>query len=446
MKQPHADDTLALVIFLLEEIFGDIEPRNFAVRLWDGSVWGSAAGASTAFTLVLQHPGALRRMLLKPTEENLARCFIRGDFDIEGDFEAVVPMSRALLAIPRSIWDKANLALRLLRLPDTATGHDDARAPDIGGASHSTSRDQQAVTHHYDVSNDFYKLWLDDRMVYSCACFTEQDNDLDRAQLRKLDMLCRKLRLQPGQRLLDIGCGWGGLLRHAVEQYGVEGVGITLSAPQADEANARFAAAGIADRCRAEILDYRDLADEGFDAIVSVGMVEHVGGEHLDEYFAAAYRLLRPEGVFLLHGIGDLAGRPERKVRGFVRTYVFPDSDLPPITTVLGAAEVHDFEVRDVESLRENYTGTLRHWARRLEARRDEAVAEVGEETYRIWRLYLSGCAWWFERGYISVFQSLFVKRSATGTAGLPLNRFDWYEATPRLNSMLRDRRPSVAS
>ena len=186
--------------------------------------------------------------------------------------------------------------------------------------------------------------------------------------------------------------------------------------------------------------------NEGFDRIVSVGMVEHVGGEHLDEYFASVYQLLRPQGVFLLHGIADLPGRPEKSSTGFIRSYVFPDSDLPPITKVLAQAESHDFEVRDVESLRENYTRTLRHWARRLEARQGDAVAEVGERTYRIWRLYLSGCAWWFERGYLSVFQSLFVKRSAEGSAGLPLNRFDWYEAPPTLGSLTRERRPRGAS
>ena len=164
-----------------------------------------------------------------------------------------------------------------------------------------------------------------------------------------------------------------------------------------------------------------------------------LGRAAMAEYFATAYRLLRPQGVFLLHGIGDLPGRPEKTGRGFVRTYVFPDSELPPIAKVLAQAESHDFEVRDVESLRENYTRTLRHWARRLEARQEEAIAEVGEQTYRIWRFYLSGCAWWFERGYVSVFQSLFVKRSAHGVAGLPLNRFDWYE-TSTLRSIYRPR------
>lgn len=427
MAYQSAKDTRAVVLQLLDELFGSLK-SDFSIRLWDGCTWGVPPGNGPAFTLVLQHPGALRQMLLPASEENLARCYIRGDFDIEGNFEAVVPLSRSLLGQQRSVLERAGLALRLLRLPGDRPAQQDGRRAQLVGASHSLSRDREAVTHHYDVSNDFYKLWLDRRMVYSCAYFAEGD-DLDRAQERKLDLLCRKLRLQPGQRLLDIGCGWGGLLLHAVKNYGVEGVGVTLSQPQADEANQRFAAAGISRRCQALVCDYRALdKNQAFDAIVSVGMVEHVGNDHLEEYFGAAWQLLRPGGAFLLHGIGDLPGRPMRTHRGFVRTYVFPDSDLPPIARVLTEAEQHQFEVRDVESLRENYTKTLRHWAQRLEANRQVAIDEVGEQTYRIWRLYLSGCAWWFERGFVSVYQSLFVKRTADGASGLPLNRFDWYD------------------
>ncbi len=251
-----------------------------------------------------------------------------------------------------------------------------------------------------------------------------------RSQVRKLDMLCRKLRLKAGERLLDIGCG--GLLLHAAEEHGIEGVGITLSQPQADEANPRFAAAGLADRCQARVIDYRDLTDEeGFDKVVSVGMIEHVGSERLDDYFQAVQRHLKPGGAFLLHGIADLPARSAKTTKGFIRTYVFPDSDLPSMTKLITAAERHNFEARDVESLRENYARTLRHWARRLEANQEAALARVDERTYRIWRLYLSAVANWFDRGYISVFQSLFVKQTDEGKAHLPLNRFDWYEEAP---------------
>ena len=415
---------------IIDDIFGQDEPRDFAIRLWDSVTWGPAPGCEASFTIALRSPGALRRMLLSPTEENFARCYIEGVFDLEGDFERTVPLSRRLIGMKLSIRQKLRLIWRLIQLPAESTR--ETREAQLLGSAHSIERDKQAVTHHYDVSNEFYRLWLDERMVYSCAYFAEGDDDLDRAQLRKLDMLCRKLRLRPGERLLDIGCGWGGLLRHAVEEYGVEGVGITLSQPQADEANARFADAGIADRCIAHVVDYRELPEsESFDKIVSVGMIEHVGSERLDEYLRTVYRLLKPAGAFLLHGIADLPGRPVKTTKGFIRTYVFPDSDLPSMTKLMTAAEAHDFETRDVESLRENYAQTLRHWARRLAAHRSAALGEVDERTYRIWRLYLSAVAHWFDRGYISVFQTLFVKQSAQGRAGLPLNRFDWYQETP---------------
>lgn len=434
---PMADTALSII----DDLFSRVEPCDFAIRLWDGATWGPTPGCEAAFTLVLCEPGALRRLLLKPTEENFARSYVEGVLDLEGDLEATVPASRRLLGLKLSIREKLAFAFRLVRLPTSRAAAAPAPAQHMAGETHSVDRDRQAVTHHYDVSNDFYRLWLDERMVYSCAYFTAEDEDLDRAQLRKLDMLCRKLRLRQGERLLDIGCGWGGLLQHAVEAYDVEGVGITLSQPQADEANARFAAAGIADRCQAHVIDYRDLQDApGFDKIVSVGMVEHVGSERLDEYFATVYRLLKPCGAFLLHGIADLPGRPAKRSRGFIRSYVFPDSDLVSQTKLITAAERGDFELRDTESLRENYTRTLRHWAAKLEAKHDEALAQVDERTYRIWRLYLNGVANWFDCGYVSVFQNLFVKRSQTGQSGVPLNRFDWYDAEPAAALPRRDR------
>ena len=420
---------------LLTELLGRAAPNHFAVRLWDGSVWSPSSNVEDpAFTIVLKHPGALRDMFRPATELNLAKRYIDDDYDVEGDMEVFMRVGEWLLGQQRGFRDKLRLGQQLLKLPNHGNGrpaaNSDGRAK-LSGSQHSFERDSAAVTHHYDVSNEFYSLWLDRNMVYSCALFSSPDEELDTAQERKLDFLCRKLRLQPGERLLDIGCGWGGLIRHAVTNYGCEALGITLSQRQADLANARISAGGLEDRCRVRVVDYRALdASEAFDKIVSVGMIEHVGRERLHEYFCGVHRLLKPGGVFLNHGIGDLAGRTPRRKPGFVRTFVFPDSDLPMINQVFKAAEDSGFEPRDLENLREHYAITLRHWVKRLEANHDGALEEVDEATYRVWRLYMGGCAYWFAKGKIGIFQTLFVKCSQ-GRSGLPLLRDDWYSAAP---------------
>jgi cyclopropane-fatty-acyl-phospholipid synthase len=306
----------------------------------------------------------------------------------------------------------------------------------LTGQRHSVERDRQAVTYHYDVSNDFYALWLDRRMVYSCAYFQSPTDDLNTAQERKLDYICRKLRLRPGQRVLDIGCGWGGLVICAAERHGVDATGITLSRPQAALANERIRAVGLADRARVLVQDYRETEPPpgGYDALVSVGMFEHVGAKLLPTYFAQAERLLRPGGVFLNHGIAnratDIYGVLSRKPQhgpSFNDTYVFPDGELVPINVTLHAAEESGFEVRDVESLREHYALTLRHWVRRLEAQHVQALRHVDEPTYRVWRLFMSGSAHGFTHGRLNVYQALLVKPDAAGESGLPLTRAEWY-------------------
>jgi cyclopropane-fatty-acyl-phospholipid synthase len=273
-------------------------------------------------------------------------------------------------------------------------------------------------------------------MVYSCAYFHAPDEELDTAQECKLDYICRKLRLCPGQRLLDIGCGWGGLVIHATERYGVDATGITLSRPQAELANQRIAEAGLAGCCCVRVQDYREIDEPGvYDALVSVGMFEHVGAALLPAYFAQAWRLLRPGGVFLNHGIASRAtlawppGQADKPQRGptFSDTYVFPDGELVPINVTLHAAEEAGFEVRDVEGLREHYALTLRHWVRRLEAHHDQAIRFADELTYRVWRLFMSGSAHGFAHGRLNIYQALLIKSDARGKSGLPLTRDDWY-------------------
>jgi len=424
-----ADEAASRTLRILDGVFDAEAKQRVGVRLWDGTRWPDDAPRPA--TLALNHPGALRTMFLPGTELALAEAYLYDDFDIVGDIEAVFGLADALAA-RTSGWRKKLAAARdLLRLPAGSNPEYGQRGPArLAGKRHSVERDRAAVTYHYDVSNDFYALWLDRRMVYSCAYFQAADDDLDTAQARKLDTLCRKLRLQPGQRLLDIGCGWGGLVMYAAQHYDVDATGITLSGPQVALANERIAAAGLADRCRVEARDYRELDEPaGYDALVSVGMFEHVGAAVLPAYFAQAWRLLKPGGAFLNHGIASRATDAPLHGPNFSDTYVFPDGELTPINITLHAAEGAGFEVRDVESLREHYALTLRHWVRRLEAEHDQALKFVDEPTYRVWRLFMSGSAHGFTTGRLNVYQALLVKPDARGRSGLPLTRDDWYVA-----------------
>jgi cyclopropane-fatty-acyl-phospholipid synthase len=342
---------------------------------------------------VLKHPGALRKMFTAPSELALGEAFIYDDFDIEGSIEAAFDPADYLLARERSVPEHLHLGRLLLRLPDEMRVSSGRSAPELQGAVHSRRRDRQAVSYHYNVSNDFYALWLDSRLVYSCGYFKSPQDDLELAQEQKLEYICRKLRLRRGDRLLDLGCGWGGLMQYAAAHYGVEAFGVTLSVPHAELARERFRQAGVSDQCRVEVSDYRDLdLSHQYDKIVSVGMFEHVGEALLPEYFGQAWALLRPGGVFLNHGIAASATF-KRKGPSFADKYVFPDGELAPIHTTLSTAEARGFEVRDVESLREHYMLTLRHWVRRLEAKHEEARKITDDITYRVWRLYMAGSA-----------------------------------------------------
>lgn len=411
----------------LKVLLAGLHPRDFAIRLWDGSTWEEEPGEPRRFTMVLKHPGALRSLFRSPSELSLGEAYLYDDFDIEGDIGSAFTLADYLVHLAPGLRERLRLARRLLALPSPASARDVRPSERLRGLRHSRSRDRLAVTYHYDVSNDFYSLWLDHRMVYSCAYFASPDEDLEAAQERKLDYICGKLRLRGGERLLDIGCGWGGLVLHAALRYGVEALGITLSRPQAELANERIRGAGATDRCRVEVRDYRDVdGTEAFDKLVSVGMFEHVGESRLAEYFGQAFRLLRAGGVFLNHGIACHPVFPPVPGPSFTDHYVFPDGELVPVNVTLRAAETNGFEVRDVESLREHYVLTLMHWVRRLEARREEACRMAGETAYRLWRLYMAGAAHKFRTGRNNVYQALLVKPDR-GRSGLPLSRADWY-------------------
>jgi cyclopropane-fatty-acyl-phospholipid synthase len=423
-----AGDSATKGLAVLKSLLGDYHPRDFTIRFWNDDEWPAETGSR--FTLVFNHPQALRRMLRSGASDlGLSEAYIYGELDLEGDLEAAMPLASHLFTRRWSASRLLQVGWNLFRMSSNGqSGRNGRQAAELSGEVHSIERDRQAVAYHYDLSNDFYALWLDQRMVYSCAYFEKPDEDLDSAQERKLDYLCHKLRLRPGERLLDIGCGWGGLIIHATQHYGVEAVGITLSQNQATLANQRIAQAGLQNRCRVEVCDYRDLRDTGsFDKLVSVGMFEHVGENRLLLYFQHAWKLLRTGGVFLNHGIALRASERWPKGPTFLSRYVFPDGELVPINTTLYYAEEAGFEVRDVESLREHYALTLRHWARRLDQYRDQAMRAVDEATYRVWRLFLSGSAHGFTTGALNVYQALLLKPDR-GYSNLPLTRRDWYE------------------
>lgn len=424
-----SDKSIRQSLAFLQTLWADYHPRDFAVRLWDGSQWPAETG-SPRFTLVLRHPAALSRMFKKPNRDlALGEAYVFDDFDIEGDIETAFPVADYLVGLELGFVERLKLGWQLWRLPTRRPGarSDGRSAARLSGETHSLERDRQAVTYHYNVSNQFYALWLDQRMVYSCAYFASPDEGLDSAQERKLDYICRKLRLKPGERLLDIGCGWGGLIIHAAQHYDVEALGITLSQPQAELATERIQQAGLAERCQVEVRDYRELNQpEGFDKLASVGMFEHVGNARLPHYFQQAWRLLRPGGAFLNHGITRRATDPVATGPSFIDHYVFPDGELLPVNASLGHAEAVGFEVRDVESLREHYALTLRHWVRRLEAQHEQALRVVNETTYRVWRLFMAGSAHGFTDGRLNVHQALLVKPKG-GDSTLPLTRDDWY-------------------
>jgi cyclopropane-fatty-acyl-phospholipid synthase len=409
---------------LLESLLAGCRRNDFQVRLWDGSTWG--LDTQPRFTLVLKNPGALHTMCLSPNELTLGEAYIHDEFDIEGDIEAAFDLADYLLGQERSPGESLSIAEWLQKLPAKGRPRTGPRHARLRGSVHSPDRDRRAVRYHYDLPAEFYALWLDRRMVYSCAYFATPSEDLDTAQQRKLDFICRKLRLRRGDRLLDIGCGWGGLVMHAAAHYGVQAVGITLSVPQAELARQRLRESKLNDQCRVEVADYRDIDhSQQYDKIVSVGMFEHVGEALLPEYFHRAWGLLRPGGVFLNHGIAQSATF-RRRGPSFMDHYVFPDCELVPISVSLRAAELSGFEVRDVESLREHYALTLQHWLRRLEAHAEQARHITDDATYRTWRLYMAGAAHGFRSGRLNVYQTLLAK-PLHGESGLPLTREDWY-------------------
>jgi cyclopropane-fatty-acyl-phospholipid synthase len=413
----------AEVASLIDSIVGEQPPLR--VVCWDGS---SFSGGPTGTTLLIKSPDAIRRLLYSPGELGLARAYVAGDLDIDGDVFELLAL-RDLMAKRRDDlkvrlpWFKVLRAARHLG----AVGRPLPPPPEeakLRGLRHSKSRDASAIAHHYNVSNDFYRIVLGPTMVYSCAYFEHPEMALEDAQVAKNDLVCRKLGLKEGDRLLDVGCGWGGMVMHAAEEFGVRAVGITLSEKQAELAEKRVAEAGLADRVEIRLQDYRDVTDGPYDAISSIGMFEHVGLSQLKTYFARLYDVLREGGRMLNHAISR--SQPDRssfEPDSFIARYVFPDGELHEVGSVVSAMQQMGFEVRDVESLREHYARTLRYWVANLEGRWDEAQTFAGAGRARVWRLYMAGSAIAFEAGRISVHQVLGIKPTQEGASLMPATR-----------------------
>ena len=416
---------------IAREVITILAPE-FGIELWTGEVIGPQDGVR----LVLRTPDVLKRLARGPNLSTVVELWSAGAVDVtQGTlFDLVEKRPRGKFKAKLQQIPKWKL---LAAAPEMVFGRLEGGDTGLAGRNWSVSgSDKEAITHHYDVSNDFYRLFLDERMVYTCAYFEEDHWNIDEAQRAKLDLVCRKLRLKPGERLLDIGCGWGAMLIHAAENYGVTGVGVSLSEAQTALARERIAARGLSDRIEIKVQSYADLPMDGsFDKISSIGMFEAVGFAHYDTYFSSVLRLLKPGGLYLHHAITRRMKKDKRLFRrksaehlALVK-YIFPGGELDHLGLTVDNLEGHGFEVHDCENLRVHYGRTCRIWADRLHARMDEAMAEAGRERARLWLLYLTGCALAFERGTVQINQTL-ASRRQRGVEPVPLTRADLYTSS----------------
>lgn len=417
---PHLAKALAIVL--------GTDESPVRIRAWDNS----EAGPDNAPVLVVRSRRALRRILWSPGQLGLGRAYVAGDLEVPGDifavFAALSSAGKLAASKPHPLsaperWMLLKAAIRLRAIgPQPAPPPEEVQL-ERSGRRHSRKRDAAAISHHYDVGNDFYWLVLGPTMVYSCAVWNDENTGLDAAQEAKLDLICRKLGLRPGMRVLDVGCGWGSFALHAAQHYGVDVVGITLSTEQAELARKRASDAGLRENVEIRVQDYRDVEDGPYDAIASIGMSEHVGREQMPVYVSHLRGLLSPGGRLLNHAIAWNAGTAHYDPDSFISRYVFPDGELVKLNDMVSELEAGDLEVLDVEALRRHYGLTLRAWVQRLEEHWDEAVALTSRGRARIWRLYMAASALNFEAGKLGVNQIL---AQAPGGTEPPLRRTDW--------------------
>jgi cyclopropane-fatty-acyl-phospholipid synthase len=418
------------------EYVGELLNVRFSIRLWDGTMIPLGKEVDPDFFITINGPGVIGGLLRRPTYENLLLQYIHGAVGIHGDLLDFISLVREKRSKKKS--KKINKffllknALPLLLSFSNKLSRQHEYQKDEVGRKESRRDNKEFIQFHYDISNDFYALFLDEEMQYSCGYFTAPEISLDRAQHAKLDMICRKLRLKPGEKFLDIGCGWGGLVCHAVQNYDVTAHGVTLSQKQFDFATAKAKRLGIEDRVTIELRDYATL-DGRYDKIASIGMFEHIGIANMPKYFQKINSLLRDRGILLNHGISRHAKsskkatrkiRPERRL---LLKYIFPGSELDNVGHTVDLLEINGFEVHDVEAWREHYALTTRHWYRRLMARKEDAIRFIGIEKFRMWTLYLAGASTGFTDGSMHICQVVATKHTAKGASGLPFTRADLY-------------------
>ena len=390
---------------------------------------GSRAGPSDAMcTIRVNDARALNYVATAPSDLGMARAYVAGYLDVEGDMFTVL-MMLAGEHIGSLTWSDRLRVLQGLGpgiLKPIPPPPQETRPGLWWGLRHSLQRDSKAISHHYDVSNRFYEWLLGPSMAYTCAVYPDEGSTLEEAQEEKVDLVCRKLGLQPGQRLLDVGCGWGTMVVHAAANYGVEVLGVTLSRQQAEWGQKRIAQLGLSDRAEIRHDDYRNVCESGFDAVSSIGLTEHIGARNLNSYVTFLASKVRPQGLFLNHCITRPVSSAPARTGGFINRYVFPDGELEAVGTIVSAIQDHGFEVRHEENFREHYARTCAAWGANLDAHWDEAVAEVGEATARVWRLYLAGSRLGFTQRRIELHQVLAVRTDEHGGSGLPLARLEW--------------------
>ena len=415
---------------VFESVAGPDAPVEF--HAYDGSKAG-APGAPVKITV--RSPVAVSYLAQSPGALGLARAYVSGHLDVAGDmYSALARMARAQmthLGLPERLRLLRRLGGPRVLIPRVPPPPQEVRVKRswVSGRRHSKGRDATAISHHYDVSNTFYEWVLGPSMAYTCACYPAEDASLEEAQAYKFDLVARKLGLRSGMRLLDVGCGWGSMVMHAARHHGVQALGVTLSEQQALWAQRAIAAAGLSDLAEVRHLDYRDVTETGFDAVSSIGLTEHIGKSQLPGYFRFLYGKLKPEGRLLNHCITRIdSTEPARRSDGFIYRYVFPDGELEAPGYLVSLLHDAGFEVRHEENLREHYAKTLAGWCANLDQHWEEAVAEVGEGTARVWRLYMAGSRLGFERNQIQLHQALGVRLGQDGASGMPL-RPDWEPA-----------------